>query len=89
MNSREAEELNMRGSWVVLVPLAILGMLFFIAVGAAVDFRLIASQPGLIGGLVGGIFGSTEAAAVTVVYALAAGIIFYRKLSWLVIKVNK
>lgn len=36
----------------------------------------------LIGGLVGGIFGSTEAAAVTVVYALAAGIIFYRKLSW-------
>jgi tripartite ATP-independent transporter DctM subunit len=36
----------------------------------------------LIGGLVGGIFGSTEAAAVTVIYALAAGIVFYKRLSW-------
>lgn len=36
----------------------------------------------LIGGLVGGFFGSTEAAAVTVVYAILVGLIFYRKLSW-------
>ncbi|MCV0439575.1 MAG: TRAP transporter large permease [Hydrogenophaga sp.] len=36
----------------------------------------------LIGGILLGIFGETEAAAVTVVYALAAGIFFYRALSW-------
>jgi tripartite ATP-independent transporter DctM subunit len=36
----------------------------------------------LIGGMVGGYFGSTEAAAVTVVYAIVAGIAFYRKLTW-------
>ena len=36
----------------------------------------------LIGGLVGGFFGSTEAAAVTVVYAILVGLIFYRRLTW-------
>ncbi len=36
----------------------------------------------LIGGIVLGWFGETEAAAVTVMYALAAGIFFYRALSW-------
>lgn len=36
----------------------------------------------LIGGILLGIFGETEAAAVTVVYALLAGIFFYRALSW-------
>lgn len=36
----------------------------------------------LIGGILLGIFGETEAAAVTVVYALAAGVFFYRALSW-------
>lgn len=36
----------------------------------------------LIGGILFGIFGETEAAAVTVVYALAAGIFFYRALNW-------
>jgi len=36
----------------------------------------------LIGGILLGIFGETEAAAVTVVYALAAGVFFYRALTW-------
>ncbi len=36
----------------------------------------------LIGGIVLGWFGETEAAAVTVVYALAAGLFFYRALTW-------
>lgn len=36
----------------------------------------------LIGGILLGYFGETEAAAVTVVYALLAGIFFYRALSW-------
>ncbi len=36
----------------------------------------------LIGGLVIGIFGSTEAAAVTVVYALLVGLFVYRSLTW-------
>lgn len=36
----------------------------------------------LIGGILTGWFGETEAAAVTVVYALAAGIFFYRALNW-------
>jgi tripartite ATP-independent transporter DctM subunit len=36
----------------------------------------------LIGGILTGWFGETEAAAVTVVYALAAGIFFYRALRW-------
>jgi tripartite ATP-independent transporter DctM subunit len=36
----------------------------------------------LIGGILLGIFGETEAAAVTVVYALLAGVFFYRALSW-------
>ena len=36
----------------------------------------------LIGGLVIGFFGSTEAAAVTVVYSILVGRFFYRKLSW-------
>lgn len=36
----------------------------------------------LIGGILIGWFGETEAAAVTVVYALAAGIFFYRALTW-------
>lgn len=36
----------------------------------------------LIGGILSGWFGETEAAAVTVVYALAAGLFFYRALSW-------
>lgn len=36
----------------------------------------------LIGGILLGLFGETEAAAVTVVYALAAGVFFYRALSW-------
>ncbi len=36
----------------------------------------------LIGGILLGIFGETEAAAVTVVYALAAGLFFYRALTW-------
>ena len=36
----------------------------------------------LIGGILFGIFGETEAAAVTVVYALAAGVFFYRALTW-------
>lgn len=36
----------------------------------------------LIGGILLGIFGETEAAAVTVVYALLAGLFFYRALSW-------
>ncbi|MEZ5643672.1 MAG: TRAP transporter large permease [Burkholderiaceae bacterium] len=36
----------------------------------------------LIGGILFGIFGETEAAAVTVVYALAAGLFFYRALNW-------
>lgn len=36
----------------------------------------------LIGGILFGWFGETEAAAVTVVYALAAGLFFYRALSW-------
>ncbi len=36
----------------------------------------------LIGGILLGIFGETEAAAVTVVYALAAGLFFYRALNW-------
>jgi tripartite ATP-independent transporter DctM subunit len=36
----------------------------------------------LIGGILLGWFGETEAAAVTVVYALAAGVFFYRALSW-------
>ena len=36
----------------------------------------------LIGGLVIGFFGSTEPAAVTVVYSILVGRFFYRKLSW-------
>ena len=36
----------------------------------------------LIGGMVIGFFGSTEAAAVTVVYSILVGRFFYRKLSW-------
>lgn len=36
----------------------------------------------LIGGILLGYFGETEAAAVTVVYALLAGVFFYRALSW-------
>jgi tripartite ATP-independent transporter DctM subunit len=36
----------------------------------------------LIGGILFGLFGETEAAAVTVVYALAAGVFFYRALTW-------
>ena len=36
----------------------------------------------LIGGIISGWFGESEAAAVTVVYALAAGIFFYRRLTW-------
>ncbi len=36
----------------------------------------------LIGGILLGIFGETEAAAVTVVYALLAGLFFYRALNW-------
>ena len=36
----------------------------------------------LIGGILLGIFGETEAAAVTVVYALLAGLFFYRALTW-------
>lgn len=36
----------------------------------------------LIGGILLGIFGETEAAAVTVIYALLAGIFFYRALNW-------
>lgn len=36
----------------------------------------------LIGGILLGLFGETEAAAVTVVYALAAGLFFYRALTW-------
>lgn len=36
----------------------------------------------LIGGILIGWFGETEAAAVTVVYALAAGVFFYRALTW-------
>ena len=36
----------------------------------------------LIGGMVIGWFGATEAAAVTVVYALLVGLLFYRKLTW-------
>jgi len=40
MNSPEAEELDMRGRWIVLAPLAILGMLFFIAVGGGIVLLL-------------------------------------------------
>ena len=36
----------------------------------------------LIGGIMFGIFGETEAAAVTVVYALLVGRFFYRRLTW-------
>jgi tripartite ATP-independent transporter DctM subunit len=36
----------------------------------------------LIGGILLGWFGETEAAAVTVVYALAAGLFFYKALTW-------
>lgn len=36
----------------------------------------------LIGGILLGIFGETEAAAVTVVYALVVGLFFYRALTW-------
>ncbi|MBL8347879.1 MAG: TRAP transporter large permease [Rubrivivax sp.] len=36
----------------------------------------------LIGGILFGLFGETEAAAVTVVYALLAGLFFYRALTW-------
>lgn len=36
----------------------------------------------LIGGIMLGIFGETEAAAVTVVYALLVGIFFYRQMTW-------
>jgi tripartite ATP-independent transporter DctM subunit len=36
----------------------------------------------LIGGMVIGWFGSTEAAAVTVAYSLLVGLLFYRKLTW-------
>jgi tripartite ATP-independent transporter DctM subunit len=36
----------------------------------------------LIGGILFGLFGETEAAAVTVVYALLAGVFFYRALTW-------
>jgi tripartite ATP-independent transporter DctM subunit len=36
----------------------------------------------LIGGILTGWFGETEAAAVTVVYALLAGLFFYRALTW-------
>ncbi len=36
----------------------------------------------LIGGIMLGIFGETEAAAVTVVYALLVGRFFYRRLTW-------
>lgn len=36
----------------------------------------------LIGGMVVGWFGATEAAGVTVVYALLVGVLFYRKLTW-------
>jgi tripartite ATP-independent transporter DctM subunit len=36
----------------------------------------------LIGGMVIGWFGSTEAAAVTVAYSLLVGVLFYRRLTW-------
>jgi tripartite ATP-independent transporter DctM subunit len=36
----------------------------------------------LIGGMVAGFFGATEAAGVTVIYAILAGVLFYRKLTW-------
>ena len=36
----------------------------------------------LIGGLVSGLFGPTEVAGITVVYAVLIGSLFYRKLSW-------
>ena len=36
----------------------------------------------LIGGMVAGWFGSTEAAAVTVAYSLLVGLLFYRRLTW-------
>ena len=36
----------------------------------------------LIGGIMLGYFGETEAAAVTVVYALLVGIFFYRRMTW-------
>ena len=36
----------------------------------------------LIGGMVVGIFGSTEAAGITVVYSLLVGLFFYRQLTW-------
>lgn len=36
----------------------------------------------LIGGMVAGWFGATEAAGVTVIYAIVVGVAFYRKLTW-------
>ena len=56
--------------------------------GPAFRQRLWFSMPALfapvvlIGGIMFGIFGETEAAAVTVVYALLVGRFFYRRLTW-------
>jgi len=56
--------------------------------GPAFRRRLWFSMPALfapvvlIGGIMFGIFGETEAAAVTVVYALLVGRFFYRRLTW-------
>ncbi len=56
--------------------------------GPAFRRRLWFSMPALfapvvlIGGIMLGIFGETEAAAVTVVYALLVGRFFYRRLTW-------
>ncbi len=56
--------------------------------GPAFRQRLWFSMPALfapvvlIGGIMLGIFGETEAAAVTVVYALLVGRFFYRRLTW-------